>query len=218
MLCTKCGAAVKPVVAVDIDGTLGDYHSHFLAFAQSYLGRPLPQSGSYLYNGVGTFREWFAKYGVNGDTWHDIKLAYRQGAQKRSMPAYPYAGELCRQVANAGAELWLTTTRPYLRLDNIDPDTRAWLDRHSIVYDGLIYDELKYARLANLVDPARVVAVVDDLPEMWDAAAAQFGWRVPILRQTQFNRGVVCEQGANGLNGVWLMVEERIKAWKEQYE
>jgi hypothetical protein len=38
VLCTRCSSVVKPLVAVDIDGTLGDYHTHFLNFAREYLG------------------------------------------------------------------------------------------------------------------------------------------------------------------------------------
>ena len=32
----------KPIVALDIDGTLGDYHAHFLWFAERYFGWSFP--------------------------------------------------------------------------------------------------------------------------------------------------------------------------------
>lgn len=33
-----------PIVALDIDGTLGDYHSHFLRFAEQWLDKRMPPS------------------------------------------------------------------------------------------------------------------------------------------------------------------------------
>jgi len=217
MLCTECSNEVRPVVAVDIDGTLGDFHTHFCNFAETYLGRQLRRD--YLgIGGTGSFRTWAcALWGINDGTWYDIKLAYRQGAQKRSMPIFSGAQYLCKSIREAGAELWLTTTRPYLRLDNIDPDTRAWLHRYSIEYDGLLYDEGKYERLAEIVDPKRVVAVLDDLPEQWQDAAAIFGWRVPILRKTQWNSGVRCEQAVFDLYNARNEITKRIDDWKEKH-
>lgn len=112
----------KPIVAIDIDGTLADYHGYFLNFASQYLGRAMP-SPSQINPGM-RLSEFM---GIDHDTYRQVKLAYRQGGLKRSMPAFPGAKELCQSVIDAGAELWICTTRPYLRLDNIDPDTREWL-------------------------------------------------------------------------------------------
>ncbi len=134
------------------------------------------------------------------------------------MPVYPGATELCDRVRLAGGELWLTTTRPYLRLDNIDPDTRAWLDSQSIEYDGLLYDEFKYGRLAEIIDRDRVVAVLDDLVEMWEHAASQFGWRIPILRKQDYNRGVPSEQCAFSLIDAASQIEQRIETWRMEHE
>lgn len=218
MLCSRCSEQVKPVVAIDIDGTLGDYHSHFLRFASEYTGYDIPSS----YDGGIKFKDWFLSVMADETerSWRDIKLAYRQGAMKRSMPSYVGAANLCQEVREAGAELWLTTTRPYLRLDNVDPDTRAWLDRQEIEFDGLLYDDAKYERLAERVEPERVVAVVDDLPDMWEAAARLFGWQVPILRRTRFNRAVKCggEQCSESLFDIAEMIRQRITEWRSTHE
>jgi hypothetical protein len=219
MLCSNCHEKIKPVVAVDIDGTLGDYHSHFLHFASLYLGRQIPT----VYDGKPSFKQWFIDAALDGDpvgerVWHDIKLAYRQGAQKRSMPIYPYAADLCDNILEAGAELWLTTTRPYLRLDNIDPDTRHWLNRYHIAYDGMLYDDGKYTRLAEIVGKDRVVAAVDDLPEMYDQAVSAFGWRAPILVRTRWNSRAVAKGLPINLEEVWVLVNNRIKEWRSKHE
>ena len=211
MLCTQCSKPIKPVVACDIDGTLGDYHGHFVEFASKYLGRRLPSVQNYLSN------RRFAEYlGISLPEYRTIKLAYRQGGMKRSMPIFLGAGALLRTIHEQGCELWLTTTRPYLRLDNIDPDTRFWLERHGITYDGLLYDEDKYERLAENVDRQRVILVIDDLPDQLTAASTYFGHdRVALA--------------ANGHNA-WIsrsiryshrqlerMVENRVGEWKRRH-
>lgn len=163
MLCSQCSAPVRPVVAVDIDGTLGNYHEHFHAFAEAYVGHALPP----WYPGGGEFSDHLA---LDKRVYRDIKLAYRQGAQKRSMPVYPGAVRFMATLEALGLEVWICTTRPYMRLDNIDPDTREWMERNSIHYDAMVYDDDKYKQLIELVNPARVLAVIDDLYEQCELA------------------------------------------------
>jgi hypothetical protein len=209
MLCSKCSEIVKPVVALDIDGTCGDYHGHLIRFAEAYLGsagptaerRGYPTRITWELDGSIPMREWFCHYfNVSVDIWRDIKLAYRQGAQKRSMPVYPGAGNLSRVLQAAGAEVWITTTRPYQRLDNIDPDTQAWLQRNGIKFDYMLYDENKYGQLAQRVGVDRVVGILEDLPEQYDAAEAIFGEGVPLHRVNPYNAAAVRLPRAGGLS------------------
>lgn len=214
MRCTDCSKEVRPVVAIDIDGTLGDYHGHFLKFADQYLGHG---RDGLLYDGSNPFSEWFCRaYGVDLRTFRDIKLSYRQGAQKRSMPLFDGADLFAQRIKDAGAEVWITTTRPYLRLDNIDPDTRHWLGSNMIDYEGLIYDEDKYRVLADQVTPERVVAVVDDLPEKLIEARDVFGGFVTCWWRNEYNR--------NAGRGGWTdylelgsSIVERIQKWNEDH-
>jgi hypothetical protein len=164
--CTRCSQPVRPVVVFDIDGTLGDYHRHFLRFLGGYLGADLMPVVRH-YDGVGNFGDWVTDaFGISRDEYRLAKLAYRQGAQKRTMPAYDRAGLLTWAAREQGAEIWIATSRPYLRLDNIDPDTRVWLARNNVLYDHLIYGDDKYRDVAERVDPERVVMTLDDLGEM----------------------------------------------------
>lgn len=214
MLCSSCSQTVCPVVAIDIDGTLGDYHGHFLRFASEYLGYRMP-SDTRLYDGCESYITWFcATFMVDKRTFRDIKLAYRQGAQKRSMPAHRNAAELASKVREAGAELWITTTRPYLRHDGIDPDTREWLKRNLIEYDYLLYDDEKYERLADTVDRSRVAAVLDDLgPELY-SAGEQFGHHTPIISRTIWNRAVnISYPRADSLLKALDMISTRLTHW-----
>jgi hypothetical protein len=155
----KNGAG-KPVVALDIDGTLGDYHGHFLRFAEGYVGRAMPGPKE-INPGLPLYKHMR----VSRVVYRATKLAYRQGGLKRSMPAYPGAADITRNIRRAGGEIWICTTRPYLRLDNIDPDTREWLRRHRIQYDAVIFGDNKYRELVRQVGVDRVVAIADDLPE-----------------------------------------------------
>lgn len=213
MKCSDCSNIIKPIVAVDIDGTLGDYHTHFIKFAEDYLGQQMGVADM-GYEGEGSFKEWFRQvWDVDETTWNTIKLAYRQGAQKRSMSVYADAQWLVNNLRWDNVEVWLTTTRPYLRLDGVDPDTRFWLDRQGIEFDGLLYDEDKYNVLADRVEPERVVAVLDDLPEMYDTASQLFGKDVPILAKQSFNAAVVRPSEAENLGVALGMIQDRLENW-----
>jgi uncharacterized HAD superfamily protein len=198
-----------PVVAIDIDGTLGDYHGHFLRFAEAWYGRPMPNAkdinpGLPLHKFMRTSKA----------TYRDCKLAYRQGGQKRSMPAYPGASELCRSIRKTGAELWICTTRPYLRLDNIDPDTRHWLRRNRIQYDAVIYGEHKYRDLVKYVGKDRIVCIFDDLPEM--IQQADHLGIISLLRDQPYNKHIRKMHCFHTLDDAQSNILWRIERWREQ--
>jgi len=158
---------LAPVVGLDIDGTLADYYGHFKWFAELYLQRPLTINWDYS-----DHAEFSEALGMDKETYRQIKLAYRQGAMKRCLPAFPGVGHMVRTIREQhGVQVWITTTRPWLRLDNIDPDTRFWLQHHLGRVDGVIYGEDKYLDLRDIVGIDRIVGVVDDLPE--NVVAAQ---------------------------------------------
>lgn len=173
---------IKPVIALDIDGTLGDYHGHFLRFAEQWYGREMPDPkeinpGLPLHKFMETSKS----------TYRQCKLAYRQGGMKRSMPVYPHAAELTRFIRHQlKAEVWICTTRPYLRLDNIDPDTRHWLRRNKIQFDGVIWGPHKYRDLAKKVGVERIAAVVDDEIRL-AKQAKDIGVHSVYLRQQPYN-------------------------------
>jgi hypothetical protein len=190
MLCSKCSEVVRPVVAIDIDGTLGDYHGHFVRFAAEWLGRSFVAVGAELYDGTARFSEWFcASFNVDLATFRSIKLAYRQGGMKRTMPVYPGAANFVNSLSEF-AEVWITTTRPHDRYDRVDPDTREWLSRNGVEYDGLLYEDAKMEALASRVDPSRVAFVLDDLPETLESAVRLFPGAGTFLRRSAWNRGV----------------------------
>jgi hypothetical protein len=207
----------KPVVALDIDGTLGDYHAHFLWFAEQWLGRKMPDPRD-----VNPGMRLSDFMGVPHHIYRDCKLAYRQGGLKRFMPAYPYATHLTNFIREEGAQVWLCTTRPYLRLDNIDPDTREWLRRNDIKYDAVIFDDLegaapKYQELVRQVGLSRIVAVCDDLPEqLWDAESQ--GIKKVYVRDQPYNRDFLARNRVKSLPELTSNLITDIRLWKVQHE
>jgi phosphoglycolate phosphatase-like HAD superfamily hydrolase len=212
--CSECSAVVKPIVAIDIDGTMGDYHGSFMRFAEQYVGRTW--SGP-VYNGGGSFREWVCwNLKITASEYRQMKLAYRQGANKRFMPILPHALELCLAVRAAGAELWVTTTRPYLSLDNVVPDTVEWLRRQGIEYDGMLFDDDKYLKLAEQIDAERVVAVFDDIQENVFRANELFqgnGWLV----KGAWNRFPIAPNMCS-LSSAQKIAVNAIEEWRESYD
>ncbi|HEY7418508.1 MAG TPA: hypothetical protein VH593_25230 [Ktedonobacteraceae bacterium] len=208
MRCSQCSALVKPVAVVDIDGTIGNYHAHFYRFCRRYWGIP---SRNGQWDGYGEFEDWI---GINKEQYREAKLAYRQGGLKRWMPVYAGAQAMASAIVRHDIELWLVTTRPWLRVDNIHPDTKWWLERNEIAYDFLLYgNEDKYERLLENVELERVIGVLEDLPDQFDAAA-QLGLPV-YMRINKHNRAREAQrQPSISLDGF----EKRMLQAKHEWE
>lgn len=212
----------KPVVSFDIDGTLGDYHSNFIRFARLYFGYgddawTKPNPGLPMW-------EWM---GISQRDYRDAKLAYRQGGWKRWMPCYSGAADVTRWARQAGAEVWLCTTRPYLRLDNVDPDTREWLSRNKIEYDALLFDpvvedETKYHELVRQVGADRIASIVEDLPEMVWAAQDLHIPAVPgkkiLLMNQPYNGNISGIRRCNTMLEVWAEVRNDLRVWRQHHD
>ena len=186
-LCSECRREVLPVVAVDVDGNLTKYHREIQRHCERYWGLT-PRSDMEDWHGEGNFEDWL---GITQAQYREAKLAFRQGGFKRW--ARPHAGavEFMYWLAEQDVEIWITTTRPWNRLDNVDPDTRWWLDHNIPRYDHLLYHDHKYLELAKIVDPSRMLVVVDDLPEMVYEAQEAFGHHAAVLMKRPHNEWAV---------------------------
>jgi hypothetical protein len=221
--CSKCGVQLKPIVAVDIDGTLADFHGHLLRFMTEWTGKGLEALlyGSLdLYDGGEPWSDYCMRlFEIDLATFRAAKLAYRQGGLKRSMPPVNGAAMFCKAITTK-AELWLTTTRPYLSLDTIVPDTVEWLRRTGIDnYQALLFDEDKYEQLADRVDTRRVVAILDDQRDMCEAAAMSmfFGIDAPILLRNKYNGATDWTTVARDLKEAEHIINARVDLWYTRY-
>lgn len=214
MRCSKCSDVVRPVVAIDIDGTLGDYHGHFLAFAARWLDvSVVAGQNTEPYDGSIPFNSWFCEiFDTDLATFRQVKLAYRQGGMKRMMPIYGGARSLVNSLRGT-ADVWLTTTRPHDRFDRVDPDTREWLRRHNIQFDGLLYSDRKMEELAERIDPVRVCFVLDDLVETLTRAGRLFPAATTVLRKTAWNRAAGHELQVGDLLDARAMAGASIASW-----
>ncbi len=202
---------MKPIVALDIDGTLGNYHGHFLKFAEAWYGRPMPAADT-INPGLPLHK--FMR--TSKATYRQCKLAYRQGGLERSMPVYPGASELTQQVRKAGASIWLCTTRPYLKYDQLYKDTLHWCRRNHIQYDAIIHGPHKYRDLVRNVGAERVAAVADDLPELVEQA--NMAGLPTILRDQPYNRHYFPPHGMRAVDmfDLTYMISKLIQQWKDE--
>jgi hypothetical protein len=214
MNCTECGRSILPVIAVDIDDTLSDYSGSLLRFANDYLD--LQQSRTFYLNYDGSKR--LAEYlGIDDATYRSMKVAYRQGGQKRLQAPMPGALALMTALYMLPAEIWLTTTRPYLRFDSTDPDTRFWLERYGIKYDHLLYEDDKYERLADIVGRDRVAIVLDNDADQC-MRATELG--MPALQVgSDFNRAPIAtfSNRVEGLSHAGEKILDHLEQWKDSH-
>ena len=216
MICSNCSEKVRPVVAIDIDGTLGNYHAHFLQFAEMWMGRSIEPYRMY-YTGQTGFGDWFTTtYGMDWTTFRQIKLAFRQGGMKRNMPVFDGAPEFVRWLDDIGLEVWLTTTRPHERFDRVDPDTIEWLRRNGIEFAGLLYSDDKIEDLYERVDPARVLAVLDDQEDILTDVDRVFGRGIGIKRMTDWNESWTWYRQATSLDHAYRLIRDRLDTWQER--
>lgn len=184
---------LAPIVALDIDGTTGDYHSHLVKFAEQWTGRKIE------FNPDPKQKFNFCReLGMSKHNYRLMKVAYRAGGTKRSMPVFTGAGELTKQLRRWGIQVWICTTRPYQKFDNVDPDTREFLRRNHMSWDHILYGDYKYRDLVKIVGKDRILAVVDDLPEQ-------------IVRARKLGLPAIIRQGRH--NEHWLKQPETV----EQY-
>jgi len=196
---------------VDIDGTIGNYHAHFYRFCRRYWGLT---SRNDQWDGSGEFEDWI---GITKSQYREAKLAYRQGGLKRWMPVYNGAQAMTSAIVRHDIELWLVTTRPWLRMDNIDPDTRWWLERNEITYDYLMYGtEDKYGMLLKNVELDRIIGVLEDLPDQFDAARV-LGLPV-LMRMNKHNRDKNAQRyPATTLDGFEKLMLEAKHEWEQRW-
>jgi len=208
MLCSDCAQFIRPVVAIDIDGTIADYHVQFGRMACGYWNLDYPATP---WDGSGEFEHYL---GMSKEMYREAKTAYRQGGFKRVAKMFDSAVYLVNSMWQQ-AEVWITTTRPWNNFDSVDPDTRFWLERNGFHYHHLLYGANKFEDLNDRVGD-RVVGVIDDLPENYDAAEALWPG-VPLLVSRPHNITTRGERRATTLYAATDIFADRIRKWNSEH-
>lgn len=208
MKCSDCSKDVRPIVAVDIDGTLAMHHEDITRFCSRYYAKAPP---TFPYDGGESFADYLE---LTIDEYRALKLAYRQGGNKRFVKPYPGALDFMTSLHILGAEIWVATTRPYQRLDNIDPDTREWLRRNEIEIDGLLYGDDKYQQLIETVDAERIIAVFEDLDEQMVIGSKLL---LPMF-QVYRPHNETSRWFGGDLGDAWLFARDRFTDWTIDHE
>lgn len=211
MLCSRCSANVKPIVSVDIDGTIADYHDTLARFVIDYwaLNEPNGFFREGPWDGSGNFEDYL---GISQAQYREAKLAFRQGGMKRVMPLFTGVKYQLSRLREQGADIWFCTTRPWKRLDNVDPDTKFWLERHDLQFEGLLFGEDKYGDLLEAVDAERIVMVIDDLPEQVDRAR-ELGLPAVQVAAPHNSHESQMREGRYSLLSCFQLTEEEIRHW-----
>ncbi len=211
--------ALAPVVAIDLDGTVGAYHDHFVWFVNTIY---FPKGKRYYpdWSRAGGTSEFSRALGMDKGQYRDAKLAYRQGGLKRCMPRLDTDLLQCIQaIRSMGIQIWVTTNRPWMRLDNVDPDTRYWIGHNMGTVDGIIFSQSKYHDLIDNVGTSRILGVIDDLPEVI-LEGARLGLNTAIRvgeHNAKFTNGDFSPYGMLRVHNMESFVFI-VKQWKEKLD
>ena len=174
-----------PIVALDLDGTLGDYHRHFEMFAKMWTGRDIKWDPD-------TNGPFYKQLGMSRTTYRECKLAYRMGGMKRSIPVFPFAQSLTRSIRAEGVQVVACTTRPFKAVATIDNDTQHWIRRHRLQIDNILYGEHKYRDLARMAGRSKIICCLDDDLSQLDIARSLD--IVGIMRRNEANKNYIPQQ------------------------
>lgn len=124
----------EKVVAIDIDGVLGEYPYWFLKFIFDKTG----------YN-LNSLYEAKAQFGTI--KYEELKSSYRQSGYKATMPASKNASEFTHLLHKKGYKVIILTARPYKEYYTIYPDTLNFLKNNEIYFDAIVWDKEKHLKI-----------------------------------------------------------------------
>lgn len=215
---------LAPVLGLDIDGTIADYHTHFVEFLNRvYFTHEKKTFGAWNQSPTGEFSEML---NLPKDEYRAAKLAYRLGGFKRCLPLFgndfdkngPDAVRIeIQYLRSQGIQVWVCTQRPWQALTTVDVDTQYWIQHVVGEIDGLIYGEDKYADLVDIVGRQRVLGVADDLPECIHRAQ-DLGLRT-AMRRGPHNNNWIREHPANRVE-VFTRIKDLsniVDEWKNRH-
>lgn len=136
------------VIAIDIDGVLGEYDKYFLSWCRKHEDVHAVSIGHLI-----------ESYGR--DVYNKCKDGYRKSGAKSKMPVKAGAKELTKFLHSKGYKVVVLSARPYKQYTRIWADTLEWLKKNDIEFDAIIFDRDKEDVLVERFD-GRVKLFIDD--------------------------------------------------------
>jgi len=119
---------------IDIDGVLNYYPECWLDYIEGVTGIRYKTLGD-------------AKEVIPYNEYRRLKAHYREGGYEASVPAREGSSELTSWLKGQGFRIFLLTKRPVDKHKLQWTQTREWLHKNKITFDGIFADENKHSKI-----------------------------------------------------------------------
>jgi len=171
----------KKVCYLDIDGVLNNYPKCWLDFLQ---GKLLSDDSRTQYI-IKDLRR--AKHNIPYQIYKDLKWEYRESGYKTTIPTTPMAPEITYDLHQMGYHIVIITARPVKEHPSLFKQTVDWLQKNSIEFDDLIFDEDKH--IAVLKRYPHLKFGVED-HRYYANLVASWGYKMYLL-DNKYNQGEI---------------------------
>jgi hypothetical protein len=156
----------KKCVALDIDGVLLDWETHFLKYANKKLHKHYTHTKD-----------------IPTMDYTKVKHEYRDSGAKKNIKAFYDASEFTKKLKKLGYSIVLITSRPYKEYLRIYSDTLFSLKKNDILYDAVYWDEKKHIKILKELPDLKFI--VEDNTKFANEIA-QEGYEVFLINR-QYN-------------------------------
>jgi len=173
----------RPIVITDIDGTVGDWRTHFLKWLESKGIKHVVEDQSTSLMIDNDLSMLYKEY-------YDLKEEFESTGQYRNIEVYEDAHELLVELKSRyNAYIIAVTARPSDHYSRIWMDTWMWLESNKLPVDKLIIGSESRILLAHsLQESSHEVIMLEDNPGLIQRGANS-GIRT-FAREHPYNRGI----------------------------
>ncbi|MHB9043145.1 hypothetical protein [Acidithiobacillus sp.] len=188
------------LVALDVDGVLGDFETHWRQCAEEVLGRGIPR--------VNEDHHLRTRYALTGQEYDAVWCAFHED-RWADMPLYDHASELVLALEDLGCTVWAVTS-----IDERHRAARAE-SLSGLIPDGRIVcvgDNAPASAKANVLRDLDAVAFLDDHPANANEAINVVG--LPVLLDRGYHGLEAPEYGVTVIDDVMdfpVLVESLLK-------
>ena len=159
------------------------------------------------------FVEHFGTYGTaqGGVELEHAKGRWYEAGEFLNLPPIPGAIDVLKEARAAGYLIAVITARPVWEHRRVRPDTVAWLEKHEVPHDIVVFDKDKYDALVKHVLPATVVTFIEDRDKHAIELAAH-GIPVTLINK-RYNQTLAAHEHIRRVDG-WDDIRQQL-AFKE---